>query len=84
MVVMVNTAAALKRLWMSSQHSVTRSPQPQRTTTDRQAPLAVALRTTSRSGVTCCGRLGNSCGHRGGYGMAAVVMTYGVVSSRLP
>ena len=80
----VNTAAALKGLWMSSQHSVSRSLSPQRTTTDRQAPLAVALRTTSRSGVKCCGRLGNSCGHGCGYDMAAVVMTYGVVSSRLP
>ena len=80
----VSATAALNGLWMSSQHGVSRSLSPQRTTTDRQAPLAVALRTTSRSEVKCDGRLGNSCGHGCGYDMAAVVMTYGVVSSRLP
>ncbi len=74
-VVVVNTAAALNGPWMSSQHGVSRSLSPQRTTTDRQAPLAVALRTTSRSKGRCDGRLGNSCGHGCGYDMAAIVMT---------
>ena len=57
---------------------------PRLTTTGWQAPLAVALQTTSRSVVKCCGWLGNSCGHGCGYDLAAVVMMYGVVSSRLP
>ena len=80
----VGAAAALNRPWMSSQHGVSRSLSPRRMTTDRQAPLAAALRTTSRSEVKCDGRLGNSCGHGCGYDMAAVVRTYGVVSSRMP
>ena len=46
--------------------------------------LAAALRTTSRSGVECCSRLGNSCEHGCGYDVAAVMRMYGVVSSRLP
>ena len=80
----VSTAAALNGPWMSSQHGVSRSLSPQRTATDRQAPLAVALRTTARSAEKCCGWLGNSCVHGYGYELAAVVMTEGVVSSRLP
>jgi hypothetical protein len=80
----VSTAAALNGPWMSSQHGMSRSLPPQRTTADRQAPLAVALRTTSRSEMKCDGRLGNSCGHGCGRDMAAVVMTYGVVSDQLP
>ena len=48
------------------------------------APLAAAVQITARGAVKRCGWLGNSCGHGCGYEVAAVVMVYGVVSSRLP
>jgi hypothetical protein len=50
----------------------------------RAALLAAALQITARSAVKCCGWLGNSCVHGCGYELAAVVMMYGVESSRLP
>jgi hypothetical protein len=52
---------------MSSQDGVSRSLLPQRTTIGWQAPLAVALQTTTRSVVECCGWPGNSCVHGCGY-----------------
>ena len=82
-VVVVGTNAALNELWMCCPNGVSRCPSPQRTTTGWQAPLAVAL-TTSRCVVKCCGWLDNSRGHGCGHVLAAVVMMFGVVSSRLP